>query len=137
MNTAHQADWDAYVDRRIRKVLQDLNVRMAKSLGAAVNQSLSREREGIKAELVVRDARIVTMEKEFGAAVVQLLAREREVMKAELAVRDARIAALEAGLARAQDAVAAIPKPNGSAVGPECASAASGETSGARLEASP
>jgi predicted transcriptional regulator len=98
MNAATRADWGAHVDGRIKKVLQDLNIRMARSLGAAVNQALAKEREGIKAELVLRDARIATMEQEFGAAVVQLLAREREAMKAELAARDARIAALEEGL---------------------------------------
>src|SRR5215204_5914078 len=125
MNAATRANWGAHVDGRIKTVLQDLNVRMARSLGAAINQSIAKERERITAELVARDAQIATMEKEFGAAVIQLLAREREAMKAELAARDARITALEEGLARAREAVAAISKPNTSAVGPECASAAS------------
>src|SRR5688572_12033369 len=110
MHAAPQAEWDAFVDRRIKSVLHDLNVRMARSLGAAVNQSLAKEREVTTAELVARDARIAALEKDFGAAVLQLLAREREGMKAELAARDARIAALEEGLARAWEAVAATPK---------------------------
>ena len=107
MHTAPQTEWDAFVDRRVKTMLQHLNVRMARSLGAAINQSLVKEREVMTAELLARDARIAALERDFGAAVVQLVAREREEMKAELAARDARIAALEEGLARAQHAVAA------------------------------
>ena len=98
MNATTQTEWNAHVDGRIKTVLQDLNVRMARSVGAALNQSLAKEREGMKAELAARDARITTLEKEFGAAVIQLLAKEHEGMKAELAARDARITALEEGL---------------------------------------
>src|SRR3712207_7065076 len=101
MNAATQADWGAHVDGRIKTVLQDLTVRMARSLGAAINQSLAKERERITAELVARDARIATMEKEFGAAVIQLLAKEREGMKAELDRKSTRLNSSHANISYA------------------------------------
>ena len=95
MNAATRADWGAHVDGRIKKVLQDLNIRMARSLGAAVNQALAKEREGIKAELVLRDARITALEERLRAATNRLLAEEHERKTAELVVCDARVTTVE------------------------------------------
>ncbi len=115
MDAATQAESDAYVDRQIKKMFQDLNVRMARSLGAAVNQALAKERERMAAELAARDARITALEEELRAATSQPFAEEGERITAELAARDARTTTLEEGLASAPETVAAVPKPNGGA----------------------
>jgi hypothetical protein len=91
MDTATQAEWGTYGDGRIKRLLAEHGVRMAKAVAEALSQTLADERRRVTAEFDVRDARITTLEEEFGAAVTQLFTEEREGMKPELTVREARM----------------------------------------------